>query len=144
MIDKQIIKTFASMEKRGWNTIYWAIDIHDTIVRANYSTTELPTDFCPFAKATLRQLSARKDCVLILFTCSHQKEIDQYLEFFDGQGIHFKYVNENPEVPNTTLGCFDDKFYTNLYLDDKAGFDADTDWQRIYKILNTVLLEEEQ
>lgn len=131
-----VLNTFAKMRARNWDTLYWAIDIHDTIVKANYSLDELPTEFFPFARTTLQRLSARPDCVLILFTCSHNKEIDQYLEFFKGHGIEFKYVNENPEVVNTALGCYDGKFYTNFYLDDKAGFEAESDWINISIALN--------
>ena len=135
---KTIWKAFDKIESRGWDRLYWAIDIHDTIVEGNYSSDELATKYFPDAKETLQMLTKRADCVLILFTCCHQNEIDQYLEFFKKDGIEFKYVNSNPEVPNTTLGCFDQKFYTNLYLEDKAGFDGETDWSEVKSALQFI------
>lgn len=136
MNSKHILKTFKKIKERNWEKIYWAIDIHDTMIKANYSSTELPTDFFWFAESALQRLTERKDCCLILFTCSHQNEIDQYLTLFQSKGIKFDYVNENPEVPNTVLGNFDKKFYTNIYLDDKAGFDPENDWMQIHFALN--------
>ena len=43
--------------------------------------------------------------------------------------------NFNPTIENTQTGCFDDKFYFSILLDDKAGFDPDTDWKLIYEYL---------
>ena len=79
----------------------------------------------------MKYLSKRSDICLILNTCSHPHEIEKYLEFFKARDIHFKYVNENPEVPNNALGCYDDKFYFNILLEDKAGF-IESDWYVIY------------
>ena len=117
-------------EKRGWDTLYWAIDIHDTIVKANYSADELPKDFFPLAKETLQRISNRKDCCLVLFTCSYPHETEKYKAFFQEHGIEFKYVNENPEAKNTAFGHFEKKFYFNFLLDDKAGF-LPEDWSEI-------------
>lgn len=136
-IDKRfVLNTFDKMAARNWTTLYWAIDLHGTCIESNYSTTEISKEFLPCALPTLKRLSAREDCVLIMFTCSHPHEIEQYLQLFKQHDIHFKYVNENPEVPDTALGNFTDKFYTNFYLDDKAGFNPNTDWMQIYYALN--------
>ena len=43
--------------------------------------------------------------------------------------------NFNPAIENTKTSCFDDKFYFSVLLDDKAGFDPDTDWKLIYDYL---------
>ncbi len=144
MRTSHVLNTFKKMKARNWDTLYWAIDVHDTVIKANYSTSELPTEFFPLAKNTLQRLSKRSDCVLILFTCSHSHDVEQYLEFFREHDIHFKYVNENPEVTNTKLGCYDGKFYTNFYLDDKAGFDASSDWININIALNELEQENNQ
>ncbi len=136
MIDKLILKTYAKKSTRGWDMLYWAVDIHDTCIKANYSTDEIPTEFFPLAKTALQRISNRADSTLILFTCSHPTEVEQYLKMFSDNGIEFKYVNENPEVPNTALGCFDGKFYTNFYIEDKAGFDPEEDWHRVHSALD--------
>jgi hypothetical protein len=43
-------------------------------------------------------ISKMSDVVIFLYTCSHPHEIEQYLKLFSDNNIHFKYVNENPEV----------------------------------------------
>ena len=83
-------------------------------------------------------LSEREDVKLILFTCSHPQELKQYVEFFRTHGIHFDYANENPEVETADYGCFDSKIYFNVLLEDKAGFDPETDWLRIKELLRKV------
>lgn len=123
-------KQYQNAKNKGWDKLYIAVDIHDTIVHGNYITDVLPTEFLVGAKETLQELSKRNDVCLILYTCSHPSEIVKYLEFFTKRGINFKYVNENPEVPNNALGCYTDKMYFNLLLDDKAGF-VESDWYAI-------------
>ncbi len=144
MNKNHILNTFKKIEQRGWDTLYWAVDIHDTCIKSNYSTENIPTEFFPLAKETLQILSNRPDCCLILFTCSHQHHIEQYLTLFKDCDIIFKYVNENPEVPNTELGAYDKKFYTNFYLDDKAGFDPEVDWNIIYTTITNLNNKGEQ
>lgn len=95
---KHIIRTHAKIKERGWEKLYYAVDIHDTVIKANYCNKELPQEFFPLAKEVLQSLSNRDDAVLILFTCSHTADIAQYLTFFARHEIHFDYVNENPEV----------------------------------------------
>lgn len=110
--------------------MYMAVDIHGTIVAPNYKAGDIPKEFYPGAKETLAALTADEETVLIMYTCSHPHEIEQYVQFFADHGIVFNYVNENPEVatdPNG-YGCYDKKFYTNVILDDKAGFNPKTDW----------------
>lgn len=132
-----IEKAFQSKKARGWDTIYFAIDIHDTIVVANYKVNDIPKIFYPLAKETLQELSNRPDVKLILFTCSHPHEINQYLAYFKEYDIKFDFVNENPEVKTDVngYGNYDEKFYFNVLLDDKAGFDATADWKEIYRLL---------
>lgn len=142
MNKKHILKTFEKIKERNWDTLYWAIDIHDTCLEANYRKEVLPTDFFPGAKEALQRLSKRNDCCLILFTCSHHDDVQKYLTFFETHGIIFKYVNENPEVPNTHLGAFDKKFYTNFYVDDKAGFDPSEHWNEIHAALDHLETQE--
>jgi len=135
---KHIINTFAKKGEKKWDTLYWAIDIHDTCVKANYKANDLPTEFFPKAKEALIRIGNRPDCCLILFTCSHPHEIDKYLKFFEEHGIKFKHVNKNPEAANTAFGFFEHKFYTNFILDDKAGFDPHEDWDMIHDALDEI------
>lgn len=129
MIEKVLEKQYENAIKKGWDKLYIAIDVHDVIVYGNYDKDVLPKEFCPGAKETLKMLSKREDIVLILFTCSWPDEIKKYLEYFEKNDIKFKYVGENPEVENGDLGCYNNKFYFNILLEDKAGFDCERDWQ---------------
>lgn len=135
MIDT-LHKQFENAKIKGWDKVYICVDIHDTIVHRNYVENVLPTDFLFGAEETLKYLSTRKDVCLILYSCSHPHEIVKYLEFFESKGIHFKYCNENPEVPNNALGCYDKKLYFNILLDDKSGW-IESDWIIIYDFFMT-------
>jgi len=70
-----------------------------------------------------------------MYTCSHPKELDEYNSFFVKDNINFDYINENPEVMNTSYGYYENKPYINVLLDDKAGFSAETDWGLIRRFL---------
>lgn len=135
MITKAINKAFELAKVRGWNKTYWAIDIHDTILEPNWSDTELPTSFYPLAKEALQMISNRKDICCILYTCSHPSEIEKYIALFAAHNIHFTYVNENPEVINKRYGNYSKKPYFNVLLEDKAGFDALSDWEKVIAAL---------
>lgn len=130
-----IEKAFKIARERNWKKIYIACDIHDVILEANYSK-DIPTKFLGNAKKVLQRLSQRSDVTLILYTCSHPSEIEQYLKLFTDAGINFSYVNENPECVNTAYGDFTVKFYFNILLEDKAGF-VPEDWDEIDEALNT-------
>lgn len=135
---QHIINTFSKKAEKKWDTLYWAVDIHDTCIKANYKAGDIPTEFFPNAKEALTKIGNREDCCLILFTCSHPHEIEKYLDYFKSHGIKFKHVNKNPEAENTAFGFFEHKFYTNFILDDKAGFDPKQDWPMIINALEEV------
>lgn len=130
-----IHKSFSAAKAKNWDAQYWAIDIHGTIIEPNYQLGNIPKVFYPGAKEVLQLLSKRTDIVLILYTCSHPNEIEQYLEFFKQNDINFKYVNENKDVPNADYGYYTDKFYFSVLLEDKAGMDPRCDWFRIKEVL---------
>ena len=44
MIEKAIKDSFALAKRKNWNRVYWAIDIHGTIVKPTYSST-IPDTF---------------------------------------------------------------------------------------------------
>lgn len=134
-VERSFLKAFESKKKRGWDTIFIAVDLHDTIVKGSYKKHEKIKEFYPDALEALKMLSDRKDLVLILFTSSYEDYLAPYMIIFKREGINFKYLNENPECPSTDLGDFSKKFYYNIMLDDKAGFDPLTDWKNIQNIL---------
>lgn len=135
MISVAIKNAFQKAKERNWDKTYWAIDIHETVIKPNWSLTTTPTEFYPKAKEILQYISKRKDIVLILYTCSHPYEIVKYIELFDQNEISFDHVNSNPEIANESYGYYDKKPYFNVLLEDKAGFDPYTDWDEVYKVL---------
>ncbi len=131
---------FELKKKRNWDRTFWAFDIHGTILRPNYTYGNTPDDFYPMAKETLQLISKMPDVVMYLYTCSHPHEIEEYLTLFNSFDIHFKYVNENPEVKTEEKGYgnYSKKPYMNVLFEDKAGFDPETEWQVVYDLLTTI------
>ena len=133
-IRKAFDAAFVRMKEKNWEKIYVAVDIHDTILRACYEDEET-YDYFPLAKDVLQIMSIRKDICLILWSSCHREKLAEYARHFLDDGIRFDYINENPEVDNTRLQNFDEKLYMNVGLDDKFGFEPETDWEVIWKIL---------
>lgn len=135
-IELSIIRALQLKKKRGWDKIFFAIDLHDTITWSSYTKNEAAEkEFFPYAIDALQVLSERKDVVLILYTSSYSEYLKDYLDTFTQNGIYFKYLNENPECPSTDIGDFSKKFYFNVLLDDKAGFNPILDWKKIHNLI---------
>lgn len=131
MIVRSIENCFRKAQEKKWSKTYWAFDIHGTILKPNYKKDEISTEFHPHAREVLQALSDREDIVRILYTCSYRHETEQYIAYFKANAIRFDYINANPEIEAGAYGFYDDKFYFNVLLDDKAGFDGNTDWLTI-------------
>ena len=118
------------MRERKWDKIYVLIDVHDVIMKSNYSgASDEIFENCIYP---LWVLSNDPRFCLIMWTCSGEEHIERYRQLFALKGIHFDYANENPEVTNTNgYGDYTKKMYANVILDDKAGFDHETDWAKI-------------
>jgi hypothetical protein len=139
-IIKAIEKSFKDKESRKWDTLYWSFDIHGTILKPNYQRGKTPTEFYPYAKESLQLITSCPDIVCVLYTCSHQNEIDEYIKLFEEHNIKFKYINENPDVPTDIngYGCYDKKFYMNVLFEDKAGF-SEEDWVNVLEYMKEKL-----
>ena len=116
---------------RGWDRVYWAIDLHDSIITGKYNKFNQGATIYPYAKETLDFLFLSECHRTILWTSSYSEAVDDVLKRFD---LKFHYFNENPECPNTELCDFSKKFYFNILIDDKSGFEG-TDWEKIYLAL---------
>ena len=121
-------RAFSEKAKRGWKKLFFCVDVHDVILEGKYNLMNEGADYLPNALKVLQYLSTRQDIVLILWTSSHPIPTSKVLDILEKEGVMFKYVNENPECPNNELCDFRRKFYFNVLLDDKAGFDGATDW----------------
>lgn len=134
---KWIEKMFDHSFEKQWFETYWAIDIHGTVLYPNYRKNQFHATFYPWAKETLQLLSKREDIVLIMSTSSYPAEIQYYKGVFKHLDINFKYINENPEIDSSkgNFGCYDQKFYFNVMIEDKAGFEPEEEWKEIYYYL---------
>ena len=133
-ISKSFDRAFERMRQRNWEKIYVLVDIHDTIFKACYHNKE-EHKWYPFAKEALELMSYASNICLILWTSTHRKDLVEYNDFFVNNHIMFDYININPETKNNDLSCFDEKTYFNVGIDDKFGFDAETDWYGVYTYL---------
>ena len=125
---------FNKMRARNWEKIYVLVDLHDTILKGCYKNEET-YEWFPYAKEALDIMSHAEQISLILWTSTYDDVIKKYLEFFKNNGITFDMVNINHETKNTDLSCFNEKTYFNVGIDDKFGFDAETDWENVYEYL---------
>ena len=134
-IEKSFDRAFDKMHKHKWEKIYVLVDIHDTIFEACYRNKE-EHKWYPYAKETLDIMSHSQQISLILWSSSYKDVIEkEYITVFKENGINFDYININKETENNDLSCFDEKTYFNVGIDDKFGFEAETDWKTLYDYL---------
>ena len=134
-----IIKSFEEAFKRAieknWETIYVLVDIHGTIFKPSYYKEE-KYEFYPYSRETLQLLTKNTKVKLILWSSTTKEALQDYNKIFRDNEINFNYFNCNPEVealptdPNSS--DFSSKFYFNVGLDDKFGFEPEKDWFSIY------------
>jgi hypothetical protein len=126
-----IKRAYERKKECNYEKTYWAIDLHGVILYPTYSN-EKEYKLAPYSKQVLQYLSLRKDMVLILWTSSYEKNLDNVLNFLAENNIYFDYINQNPEVSNNLISNFNMKFYFDILLDDKAGFNLDNDWMIVW------------
>ena len=128
---KRIYDAREYQKKKGWEKTYWAIDLHNTIIPSSYNKDKNDYKMYPFAAEALRELTKRNDVCIILFSSSFESELEKTRNFFVDYEIFIDFTNENPECPNTEYADFSKKFYFDVLIDDKAGFDTKW-WEDIY------------
>jgi len=142
-IIKSFEDAFGRSKAKGWDRVYVMVDLHGTIFKPCYHNEE-KFDYYPWAKETLQLMTKFEykhdfDIMLILWTSSTLESLKAYFERFRNDNIYFHYVNKNPDVvaqsSDPKSSTFVDKFYFNVGLDDKFGFDPEHDWAEIYKFL---------
>ena len=129
-IIKAIDNAYLKMNLRNWDTIYWAVDLHGVCLKSNYKNNRYEW-INEQAKEALQLISRLPESNIILWSSVHHFEITQISVFFAKNNIQVAGFNQNLYEENTEVSCFDEKFYFSVLLDDKAGFDPDTDWQLI-------------
>ena len=133
-----IEKVFNGLNNGSFKCIYIMVDVHNTILKPTFDKKET-FEYFPYAKETLQLLSEKENIKLIMWTSSYDEKIQMYLKHFEENGIIFNFVNENNEYGNVSFACFDTKFYYDIGIDDKFGFDAENDWEEIYTFLTKKL-----
>lgn len=131
----EVIKTaYKRAAAKGWDTLYWAIDIHETIVEPTHQEGVIGKAY-PWALETMWFLLQFPETRIILWSSMSREELERHRDcFFDSCGVPSEgrvYLNENPETGATKYANFDQKMYMNMLLDDKAGFDPKIDWTSI-------------
>ena len=127
-------KMFEHSEEKEWFEVYFAIDVHGTISVPDFRKDIKEIEYYPYAKETLKLMSEREDIIMIMSTSSYPEEIKVYQKQFKKDGINFKYINENPEISSDkgSFGYYKDKYYFNLLIEDKSGFEPLIDWKFLY------------
>lgn len=127
---------FKLKTQRSFDVIYVAVDLHGTILTPEYNKFNKGAKIYPHSPEVLSYLTKRKDIVLILWTSSYWEPIEEIIRIAAQKGIVFDYFNENPAEKSGELCDFSQKFYFNVLIDDKAGFDPQKDWLALRKYFN--------
>ena len=135
-----IENTFKMKAANRWPEVYFCIDLHGTIIPSGKTSddTNDKLKMYPYAQEVLQSLSNRKDVFLILWTSTPLSRLDNIKKFFEENEIKFDFYNENPHAKNTPRSDFNRKFYFSVLVDDRAGFEPETDWYLIKKELERI------
>jgi len=133
-IIKAVEKAYKLLEERDWDTIYWAIDLHDTCIKSTYKNFDLSWINENVLK-TLALIRSFPETKIIIWSSCHTHTKLAVSKFFKQNGIYFDFFNQNPDIENTPVGNFSEKFYFSILIDDKAGFDPNIDWKLLYEYL---------
>lgn len=136
--DFNIARAFEQKHQRGWEFMYWMIDLHDTVFPGKYASDQ-DLDMYPGCAEVLQWISNRPDQKIIIWTSSYDQHVNEVRQMlWDDHKIVIDFYNENPDCGNTHYATFETKPYFNVLLDDKAGFQGETDWFAIKKVLQNI------
>lgn len=139
------------LKERGHTTLYVAVDAHGTIIKPSKKTVMMTADgadkpdevvcncgtlvenvFYTDAINVLRKMSKCPNVKLILWTST--QDVTSMVAKADSWDIRFDYLNQNPDFQFTSYSDFSKKFYFDVLLDDKAGFEPEKDWKKLLEI----------
>lgn len=121
MIHNAIRHAYRQFEERQWDKIYVALDIHGTVADSDYH--HVSQQLYNIASGPLSEISHLPEVDIILYSCCYPEYYQEYIKLFSRYHVNIAGFNANSAVENTKTGCFDSKFYFNVLIDDKAGFD---------------------
>jgi hypothetical protein len=140
-ITKLFENALATAKARKWDHVYIALDWHDTLTKSTYnSSTAL--EFYDDCIECLKLMSIQDKYKLILFTSSYHSKCSELESKLHDMCVYIDFINENPDVPNTEFGDFESKFYYNVLLDDKSGFEPESDWGELKQWLLINMIQE--
>ena len=133
-----VVKAFENANKfkheRDWDTLYVLLDIHGTMMPPNYDG--IADVFYPGAIEAMQELCKDSTYKVILWTCSKEEDRNHYKQLLEDRGIDIYAVNCNPDTEGKLdWGDYSQKMYCNVMIDDKAGFEPETDWPEVMKFL---------
>lgn len=129
-IIQAINRAYRTKKERNWDTIYWAIDLHGVCIKSNYERGDYQW-INGDAYLGLLSISLRPESKIILWSSVYRDEQADIIKFFQKYGIRVDGFNTNPFEKSNEVSSFAQKFYFSVLLDDKAGFDPNTDWEKI-------------
>ncbi len=132
MITNAVKGAYRKMHDRNWDKIYYLVDLHETVFCNNYDG--IAYTFYPDALIGLQYLSSLPETRIILWSSVYEEDKKTYVDLLKDHDIRVDAFNINPFEKNTKVGCFDEKPYFSVVIDDKAGF-ITSDW---IKIMETV------
>ena len=123
-------------DQKGWDTLYLLLDIHSTVMVPNWEGKS--KDFYPLCIEALQLISKDPVYKIIMWTCSKEEDRLHYKKLLEDRGIEIYSINSNPDTEGVlNWGDYSQKLYCNVLLDDKAGFDASTEWKEILNHFKT-------
>ena len=126
---------FNRAKQQNWDYIVVLVDIHDTIFKACWNSTE-HYEYLGKAKETLQLMTKMPNIKLILWSSTYDDKLLKYIHRMGEDNIFWDAVNSNlPDTQNTKLACFDKKLYFSVGIDNAFGFEPEKDWNNIYNYL---------
>lgn len=132
-----IFNALRKKEERGHPFLFWAIDLHGTLIPSSYNDKNI-MHLYPGAEKCLRLINLTPRHKIILYTCTYEDKTLEIVEWLRSLDIHIDYINENPECKNTDMSDFSKKFYFDVLIDDKAGFEPESDWDYLVGIVKDI------
>ena len=126
---------FNRAKQQNWDYIVVLVDIHDTIFKACWNSTE-HYEYLGKAKETLQLMAKMPNIKLILWSSTYDDKLLKYIHRMGEDNIFWDAANSNlSNTQNTKLACFDKKLYFSVGIDNAFGFEPEKDWNNIYNYL---------
>ncbi len=132
---RYIKKAYERRKNKGWPKLYICVDMHETVVTPTYTRLNEGAVLYPGAAEVLQRWTQQPHICLIMWSPLYDDARASLEAIMAANDIKFDYFNSNPENPSGDLCCFDKKWYFDIVLEDKGGFEADVDWFRIKETL---------